>query len=69
MGTCGSRFCRAFFIKSSIFQQNHHLYSVYQKLFCLVTLLVLDQHFHFGSDTSDYITMLGDENKHSIIMG
>ena len=42
---------------------------VYQKLFCLAVLPVIEQHFHFGSDTSDYITMLGDENKHSIITG
>ena len=27
----------------------------YQKLFCLVALLVSEQYFHFGSDTSDYI--------------
>ena len=29
---------------------------VYQKLFCIVVLLVFDRHFYFGSDTSDYIT-------------
>ena len=35
---------------------------VYQKLFCLVALLVFGQHFHFGSDTSDYITMLNSSS-------
>ena len=28
---------------------------VYQKLFCFVASLVLEKHFHFGSDTSDHI--------------
>ena len=31
---------------------------VYQKLFCLIALLVFEKHFHFGSDISDYMMML-----------
>ena len=32
---------------------------VYQKLFCLVALLVIsEKHFHFGSERSDYVTTL-----------
>ena len=59
MGTSrGRRFRRALFIKWSIFQGNRRLRIRYKKLFCLVTLLVFEKQFHFGSDTSDYITML-----------
>ena len=52
----------------ALFQRNRCLY-VYQFFFDLVALLVFGTHFHFGSNTSDYITILKlilDENKHSI---
>ena len=51
MGTCGHRFRRAFFIKSSTFSTKSSL--EYQKLFCLVALLVFERYFHLGSDTSE----------------
>ena len=35
---------------------------VYQKLFCVVVLLVFEKYFHFGSDTSDYIMMLNSSS-------
>ena len=38
MGTCGPRFCRPFFIKSSFFQANTKL-SHTEHFFCMVTLL------------------------------
>ena len=58
MGTCGRRFRRAFFHQIVHFSKKSSL--VNKELFCLVAiaLLVFERHFYFGSDTSDYITML-----------
>ena len=67
MGTCGRRFRVFFFHQIVDFSTKSSL--VYQKLFCLIALLVFECYFHFESGTSDYLTMLGDENKHSIITG
>ena len=62
---------KAFFVKSSIFQQNRRLYV--KKWFCLIAVVLFENHFHFGSDTCDYLhcndaKLVLDENKHSIIM-
>ena len=59
MGTYEHRFCRAFFIKSSIFQRNRRL-----TIFRIVLresfndpILATERHFHFKkkSDTRDFI--------------
>ena len=53
MGTCGRWYFVAF---------------VYQKLFCLVSILVFGKHFHFGNDTEVIIyndaTLILDEIRH-----
>ena len=67
MGTSGRQFCQAFFNQIVDFSMKSLL--VYQRLFCLVALLVhvLKQHFHFESDTNDYITALNFSSMKTII--
>ena len=55
MATCGRRFRRAFSTKSLLVR-----ISIF--FFDLVALLVFGTHFHFGSNTSDYITMLNSSS-------
>ena len=58
MGTCERRFRSAFFIKSSIFQQNRRFYwplIVLRESF-IDPILAIERHFHLKSDTWFYIT-------------
>ena len=65
MGTCGRRFRRALFMKSSIIQRHRRMY-----IKNCFAWLAFERHFHFGSDTlSEYndVKLILDENERSII--
>ena len=60
MGTCQNRFRGAFFHEIVDFLKKSSL--GLKKWFCLVASLVFEKHFHFRSDTSDYITTLNSSS-------